>query len=397
MHIAIAGPVATAQLAHLLHLPPGNTPPAGMGGVPVNNLILELHRRGHRVSVFSHAKEVPAGKSVVLEGDRITVHYGHYRPRAWQRMADFYGAERRFIADAIRAARPDVVHAHWQYEWGWGALDSGVPTLLTCHDSPVDVWMAVRDLYRTFRLAVAAQVLRRATHLTTVSPYVAERLRWFTKRPIAVIPNMIPSAIFARFRSCAMGASPSIAMINNAFDRRKNVQTALLAFRRLLWQHPNATLHLYGTDFGPGEVANQWATRHGCARQVSFHGPLPFDSLTDALAQHDVFLHTSLEESFGMVLVEASAMGLPVVAGQHSGGVPWVLPNGAGLLTDVRSPEAVAATLDRLLTDPALAYRLRDQARQNALTRFSSEVVINQYLKSYEKLCSVHENAAYSV
>jgi L-malate glycosyltransferase len=397
MHIGITGPVSTVQLSPILHLPSGTNVPTGMGGVPVNNLILELHRRGYRLSVFSHSPDVPEGRPVVLHGDNITVYYGHYRPRARHRILDWYKAERQFIADSIRHVRPDVVHAHWQYEWGWGALDSGVPTLLTCHDSPLDVLRSVRDGYRLFRLAVAARVLRRATHLTTVSPYVADRLKLFTSRPVRVIPNLEPPSVFDRFRVRSVGAAPSICLVNNAFDRRKNVQTAFLAFRRLRTHHPAATLHLYGTDFGPGEAAHQWAQQQGCTEGVVFHGPLGFEALMDAMARHDVFLHTSLEESFGMVLVEAAAMGLPVVAGARSGGVPWVMPPDTALLTDVSSPDAVAQALETLLTDPALFASLRARAVQNAQTRFSADAVVNQYLTAYETCLTTPSRPAYFV
>lgn len=397
MHLGITGPVSTAQLAHLLHLRPGSVPPAGMGGVPVNNLILELHKRGFQLSVFSHSLEVPEGKTVVLRGDNLTIYYGHYRPRARHRIADLYAAERRFIASAIQAAKPDLIHAHWQYEWGWGALDSGVPTLLTCHDSPLDVLLAARDAYRAFRLAVAAIVLRKATHLTTVSPYVADRLKRFTRNPVRVIPNVEPVGVFDRFRTWAPPAEPSVVMVNNAFDRRKNVTTALRAFRQLGRSYPGATLHLYGTDFGPGEAAQRWAVRHDCARRVAFHGPLGFEALMDAIARHDIFLHTSLEESFGMVLVEASAMGLPVVAGRQSGGVPWVLPGGSGLLVDVRSPEEVAGALGHLLANPESVRQLCERGRQNAVARFSPGVVVDQYINAYHHVFKTAESTSYSL
>lgn len=396
MHIGITGPVSTQQLASLLNLPTGYVP-AGMGGVPVNTLILELHKRGHQLSVFSNSYDVPAGETVVLRGSGIDIYYSPCRPRARHRLGDLYRTERRAVTKLIRQVRPDIMHAHWQYEWAWAALDSGVPTLVTCHDSPVDVLWSMRDMYRAVRLVVATWVLIRAKHLTAVSAHTAGRIGWFTKQPIRVIPNFEPDAVFALYRERKLSDSVSVVMVNNNFTKLKNVGVGLLAFQRLRRKYLKATLHLYGQDFGEGEAAQRWAVDNQCEQSVVFHGPLPFDALMEAMSSHDVFLHTSLQESFGMVLVEAMAMGIPVVAGADSGGVPWVLSDGAGVLTDITSPETVYNALDSLLSSPIQYSTMSRLARQQALIRFSANNVVNQYMQAYDQLCQTTKSTAHLV
>src|SRR5205085_11099029 len=92
--------------------------------------------------------------------------------------------------------------------------------------------------------------------------------------------------------------------------------------------------------------------------QVQFIGAVPHARLLDEMAQSQVLLHPALEESFGVVLAEAMAMGLSVVAGAHSGAVPWVQGD-AGSLVNVRQPAQIAAALLRLLSDPVRAELLR--------------------------------------
>ncbi|MEZ0608468.1 glycosyltransferase family 4 protein [Fibrella sp. WM1] len=395
-HIGIVGPVATSQLAPLLNLPMGNVP-EGMGGVPVNNQVIELHRRGYRVSVFSNSYDVPAGQTIKLSGPNLDVYFCHYRRRARHRVLDLFKAERKGVTEAIQQAKPDMLHAHWQYEWGWAALDSGIPTLVTCHDSPIDVLVSMRDLYRTIRLGMAAYVLRRAKHLTAVSTYTANGVSRFTKRPVRVIPNFEPNSVFDLYRERQLPNVPSLVMVNNNFDKRKNVGVAMQAFKLFRQKFPVATLNLYGFGFGEGEAAHQWAQAHDCEENVRFHGPTNFNELMQAVSKHDLFLHTALEESCPMVLIEASAMGLPIVAGDKSGGVPWLLSNESGVLTDITSPQAVCEALEQLASDATYYRAMSQRARQNALDRFSPGTVVDQYLNAYEQLSQPQKSTAHSV
>ena len=87
-------------------------------------------------------------------------------------------------------------------------------------------------------------------------------------------------------------------------------------------------------------MLNLWAQKKGLSDGVNFVGPVDPDELIDIYEQVDLMVHPSMEESFGMVLVEAMARKIPVIGGEKSGAVPWVLDNGkAGVLTDIRSPE----------------------------------------------------------
>jgi glycosyltransferase involved in cell wall biosynthesis len=115
---------------------------------------------------------------------------------------------------------------------------------------------------------------------------------------------------------------------------------------------------------------------------VVFLGPTPHEEVLKKIAASTLVLHTSLEESFGMVLVEAMAYGVPVVAGQASGAVPWVVEDG-GLLVDVTSVAAIAAAVGRLLADGALYAQVSARAVAIVAERFPLATVADQYLALY--------------
>ena len=133
-----------------------------------------------------------------------------------------------------------------------------------------------------------------------------------------------------------------------------------------------------GTAFEPGKQATVFCQRHNIEGVVLL-GPTAHPQVLERVAASTLLLHTSIEESFGMALAEAMAYGVPVVAGQASGAVPWVVGQG-GLLVDVHRPEAVATAISQLLADPVLYEQLAAQAAANVAERFPLAKVAGQYL-----------------
>jgi glycosyltransferase involved in cell wall biosynthesis len=105
------------------------------------------------------------------------------------------------------------------------------------------------------------------------------------------------------------------------------------------------------------------------------------------MSEATVFCHPSLEESFGMVLIEALLAGLPVVAGRKSGGVPWVLFDGqAGLLVDVRNSRKIAEGISTAIQHPASTVSANLDLATELPRRYSAETVARQYVDVYTRL-----------
>src|SRR5262249_45407431 len=96
------------------------------------------------------------------------------------------------------------------------------------------------------------------------------------------------------------------------------------------------------------------------------------------IARADVFALTSRYEGFGNVLVEAMACGVPVVAPSTPGTREIVSVGGDGLLVERHEPAAVAAALERVLTDAALRRRMAETARRHA-ERFAAPSIAAAY------------------
>ncbi len=162
--------------------------------------------------------------------------------------------------------------------------------------------------------------------------------------------------------------------------RHKGIDTVLHALAQLVPTHPDLGYLVVG--FGDDLAHLQELAGHlGVADRVRFITNAPDRDLPALYNCAEVYLGASRlmdqrVEGFGISLVEASACGLPVVAGK-SGGIPEAVRDGeTGLLVDSESAEAVAATLRQVLDDEALARRLGTAGRHAVETYYNWDRVV---------------------
>lgn len=396
MHIGIVGPIASADICQLIQGEVDRLPVGYEGAPLLATLIAELLRQGHCVSAFTLSDDIPLdGGVVVVRGNNFMLSYCPMRPRAWRfngvhpgRIIDFFGYEREQLHRAILQAAPEVLHAHWTYEFALAALQTGLPCVVTCHDSPYKVARfysrakPTQSLYRWLRALMARKVLLQSRSVTAVSPYLRDEVQGMTRMPISVIPNPVDAFALSLGKARTAPASASFSMVCNGWQTLKNPQPAMKAFARYRLSYLEAELHLYGHDFGSGQTAETWAKQQGIADGMVFHGAIPHKQLLGALANADLLLHPSLEESFGMSIAEAMAMGLPIVAGECSGAVPWVVGEG-GVLCDVRQEQAIYQAIEQvLIPENYLRYSLAARARVDSM--FTVSAVATAYLATYQ-------------
>ena len=147
---------------------------------------------------------------------------------------------------------------------------------------------------------------------------------------------------------------------------------------------------MFGTGHGPGEGAERWARAAGMADGIEFVGRLPYSAAIERIAaEADVFVHPALEEAQGMVLLEAMALGLPIIAGGASGGVPWTLDEGrAGILVDVSDPGAVAGAMEMLARSEDEREDWGQRGLELANRRYHIRSVADAYERIYAELSS---------
>jgi glycosyltransferase involved in cell wall biosynthesis len=311
--------------------------------------------------------------------------------RTHRKMRDLYRVERQGLTEGIRLAKPDVLHAHWTYEFALACLETGLPMLVTAHDNAFRVLRFTRDLYRLGRLYLQIRVIKTARLLTAVSPYLAESLSWLAGTDIKVVPN--PVLVPQDFGSVCdrMRGDVRIATVLNGWQNLKNPKGAIRAFHLLRGEVPDAHMFMYGYDFEEGGPASEWAIQNNLNQNIHFCGFLGPEELQRNLQKASILLHPSLEESFGMTIVEAIALGLSVVGGISSGAVPWLLDGGkAGFLTNVKDPKKIFRTLLSCIEQEEARNEKRRNAQDRVVNLFSPNSVAEQYENVYQKALSLN-------
>jgi glycosyltransferase involved in cell wall biosynthesis len=287
-------------------------------------------------------------------------------------------AVRRFVHIA-RQVRPDLIHAHSSKAGAVARLArlAGVaaPVLYTPHGYAFAGFFEHEAERRVYR-----EIERSLSPLTTRVVAVCDaeaRLAGTVASPrrIRVVHNGIDAppdgAPDPRLQELKR-RGPVIAVLTQ-LRPGKGVETLIDALPRVLDRHPAAHVALAGD--GPARAAlTERARAAGVADAITFLGehPDPIALLRGA----DIFLLTSWAESFPYVILEAMAVGLPIVS-SDVGGIPEALTDEAtGLLVPARDPGATATALNQLLDDPQLRTRLGSAARAVVSTRFTRPAMV---------------------
>jgi glycosyltransferase involved in cell wall biosynthesis len=202
-----------------------------------------------------------------------------------------------------------------------------------------------------------------------------------------MIPNPVEAQWDAGNRCQQASGFIRIATVLNGWTNLKNPKAAIKAFNLLRCNLPDAEMFMYGVDFEEGGMAAQWATSQGLHQNIHFRGSLPPHKLQKELKEMSLLLHPAREEACPMALLEAMAIGLPIVAGSDAGGVSWVLDEGlAGFLTDVRDARKIAQTLLACIEQKEDRVQKQHHAYNRVRRLFSPHVVAEQYETLYKQV-----------
>lgn len=335
------------------------------------DLALAWLNSGESVAIFACDESITQPLS--WAGPKLTIDVVPRRPDYRARGRDRFMLERVHLAAALKHRRPSVLNAHWTYEFALAGLATSLPTVVTVHDWAPEIFKHRPDPYRLRRLLMQRAVLRRASNLTAPSPYIADKVSRRFGTPVTIIENGVALEP-ATSRPQRQRSEPEFVFgaLNSGWSRLKNVATLLRAFGRVRAQVASAQLRLAGPGYEVEGPAHHWARKHNLEHGVVFIGPLEHTLVPEFMRGLTLFVHPSLEESFGMVLVEAMAVGTPVLGGRSSGAVPWVI--GSENTVDVSSPRPLAEAMVR-------HGGVRHQVAPETIARFDIEQIAERYVK----------------
>jgi len=273
----------------------------------------------------------------------------------------------------------DVIHAHWTVGGFAGAIAGALcrrPLVITTHGTDIN---ELPD--GGLKVGLTRWVLRRAARIVCVSNCLAGRVAeiGLPAPRIAVVHNGVDTDIFTPDNGRPRG---NHLIYVGRLSPEKGLRHLLEAVRILHQQVSDIELTLVGD--GPERAALEGQARAlGLAGTVHFMGARSHDDVPELMRQADIFVLPSLEEGFGIVLIEAMASGLPVVA-SDTGGIPEIVGDGEnGLLVPPGDAKRLAERLLFLCHDLELRRNLADRALCNVRDHFAADAQLRQYESIY--------------
>ncbi len=351
----------------------------GSAGIAVE--VIAPHARGlperhiidgipvQRVRYGSDASETLAYTGTMAEQVKASTQ----GKRAMLRMI---GAMRRATRHRLASGDIDIVHAHWWFPAalaiGRTAVRARVPMVVTSHGSDARMATGVTA-------SLAAFALGRATHVTTVSRWLAQRLHPLTPAPITVAP--MPADVSAFTPSAAIRAVPPRLLFVGRLNAQKNPAVLLRALATL-----DEELQLDVVGDGPdAETLHALAATLGIAHRVVWHGQQPRDAMPAFYARAAATLVPSRDEGFGMVAAESLLCETPVIAA-NSGGLPDIVRHGetGALVEHADDPAAWATAVREVVQVSGHGTRMGSAGRIAMLALVSPDAVSERYRAVYE-------------
>ncbi len=282
-----------------------------------------------------------------------------------------------------RNFRPDVIHSNIAYPgafWAWAVSRwLRVPYCVTEHStrfanhmrSPLHRWLSV-------------PFMKRASAVIAVSENSATDIQSYIKKRPVVIPNMIE---VEKFENLPIPDQPhasgswQIGFLGGLDYDRKGLDVLMKAVAPM---RVPFVLHIGGE----GRLLGQYqklARELGLEPRCVYYGFLPEGDVPGFMSRLHIFVSASREEGFGMVIAEAIAAGIPVVATRSGGPDDFVVPEN-GILIPVDDVEKLRESIEWIMLNYN-SYR-KDQMKRGIRDRYSPEAITSRIGTVYTAMIS---------
>lgn len=289
-------------------------------------------------------------------------------PRAWQR-----------LRSVVRAQQPQIVHSF--------LFHANVLSTLASH--AILVWGERVAEPRVRRLFIERLLVRRVTKIVCVSQAVREHLvrrGRFPPEKLAVIPNGIDLGYIDQAPTIPRHTLPAVGrrliVYAGRLDQQKGIDWLLEAAKPLLSRLPEHDLVLAGD--GPWRAKVERAAASVMAGRVHLLGWCP--NIPGLLRHADLLLLPSRWEGMPNVVLEAMAVGVPILATRAEGVIELLGQTAAQQTVAFGDTGALVAMAERLICDQQCNALVRQTNRARVATCFSMQAMVQQYAALYDSL-----------
>ncbi len=312
-----------------------------------------------------------------------------------------------FIDKEIRSRKLDILHVHHPFHIGKLALFAkkklGTPLIFTYHTRYADYARSyVPFLPKLIVRYVVTHLMRRFMNQCSAITVANESLKLEVIRsgvtvPVYIVPPGIDTHAFvsgnrsATRKRLGLRASDVVLLYVGRLAKEKNIYFLLQAFTRIAKINPRITLLLCGNGLEVERIRSFTKRKHLDSRVVLTLHETP-KTIRDIYAAADVFVYASQTETYGRVIVEAMAAGLPVVALRGPSLVDLLQDHINGRIVWRKSSKAFAAIVSELVADQSQMKRLGQSAQKEAQARYDSVVSWRELSNIYSAVVAANKH-----
>lgn len=305
-------------------------------------------------------------------------------------VSTFFRRQRRRFESLLDQHKPDLIHAQGADVSGFLAVASGRPAVITVHGILNECAKFRTNPIKRLREHIQATiterfVTERAKHVIAISPYVVSYYRGRITGCVYDIPNAIAPAYFQVTRRPEKGRllfAGRISLGKGVIDLIQAIAEERQVVRKLILA---GTVPDKDFEFRLRNAISETSQ----ADRVELAGLLNEATLLDEFARAFALVLPSYQETAPMVIQQAMAAGVPVVA-TRVGGIPDMIEHGiSGLLFEPGDSGELGRLLKRLHEEPELSGRLSAAARMRAFERYTAQKVAAATRASYDRVLSM--------
>lgn len=295
------------------------------------------------------------------------------------RYLTFLGVLKRKICDFA----PDILHAH--YASSYGLLGS----LTNFHPYVVSVWGSdVFDfpINSFFNKIILKYVFRKADRVLSTSHVMAKEIAKYASGIVDITPFGVDTTLFKKIAKCEKENKIIVGNVKS-LSKVYGIDILIKAFSIVYKNNTNLNLFLEIVGEGPlRKELKLLAKTLGIADKVLFIGKVENDKLPIYYNHFSVAVFPSLEESFGVAVIEAMACECPVITSDAVGFTEVVQNNITGFIVPKYDSEGIAKKIQEIIDSPELGKKLGECGRKRVLELYDWRDNVKIMMEIYQKL-----------
>ncbi|WP_209332777.1 glycosyltransferase family 4 protein [Lunatimonas salinarum] len=371
------------------------------GGAFVKSQIKALRKAGYKVGVIypnlRSLRTLPdlhlqayfyKFKEIDNEGQGLELRLNGWRFgfNLWTNLLNFkYWYKKLFEKYIESEGIPDIIHCHFGRWAGYGGFilksTYNIPYLITEQSTGYR-----RGLFSKSELSLLSEIFNKSSEIIVSSKQLAKDISSLTNKSIKIIGNIID-----------LEGSENLKINKNKEDfkivtlayllQKKGIDLLIEAFGLLLSEArlPNSSKLLIGGEGPEKEILVRKVSDLNLMKNVSFLGEVNRSEIVNFLYQADVFCLPSRFETFGVVFIEAMALGKPVIASKNTGPEEFVHSQN-GYLVNIDDVEDLANKIEDSYLNKKVWKSRADKIKEEVWNKYSEQAIVKSLEEVYNNV-----------